>query len=251
MGVYLAVYSPTGHTLKALKALSKPFGEGEIIDLCAPKGKFVARTLKKDDLLFCAVPSYSGRMPAVAAKRLERITGDAAGAVLLVCYGNRAYEDTLLEMGDLLSEKGFRIIAGCAAVTEHSVCRKVSPGRPGKKDLAELEGFGEKIREKIQKGSFREVKLPGKRPYKAAKAHFPFVPERIKRACTQCGLCRNLCPSGAINSALETDAEACTSCLKCIALCPEGARQLPEQMTMAVYEKLGSLPQKDNALFIS
>lgn len=47
-----------------------------------------------------AVPSYAGRVPAPAVQRLTAMQGNGARAVLVCVYGNRAYEDTLVELED-------------------------------------------------------------------------------------------------------------------------------------------------------
>ena len=53
-------------------------------------------SLDKEDICIVAVPSFGGRVPAIAAERLERIRANGAMAILVVVYGNRAYDDTLL-----------------------------------------------------------------------------------------------------------------------------------------------------------
>ena len=68
-----------------------------------------------------AVPSYGGRVPGTAAGRLGAIRGNGARAVLVCVYGNRAYEDTLVELQDIAKQAGFRVTAAVAAVAEHSI----------------------------------------------------------------------------------------------------------------------------------
>lgn len=45
------------------------------------------------------------------------------------------------------------------------------------------------------------------------------------RKCTACGLCRDVCPVGAvtIDRTAVIDRAACTGCGKCVAGCPRGA----------------------------
>jgi len=63
-----------------------------------------------------AVPSFGGRVPEPAVKRLEEIRGNEALCTAVCVYGNRAYEDTLIELSDAARKSGFRVIAGIAAV---------------------------------------------------------------------------------------------------------------------------------------
>ena len=59
------------------------------------RADFSAVRLTADDIAVIAVPSYGGRVPVTAVRRLSAIDGNGAKAILLCVYGNRAYEDTL------------------------------------------------------------------------------------------------------------------------------------------------------------
>ena len=74
-----------------------------------------------------SAPVYAGRLPIEAVRRLRRIKAGEAPAVVVVVYGNRAYEDALLELQDLAGEQGFRPIAAGAFIGEHSYSTTGSP----------------------------------------------------------------------------------------------------------------------------
>ena len=76
----------------------------------------------KEDLCIIGVPSFGGRVPAIALERIKALSGNNATAILITVYGNRAYEDTLIELEDTLIEKNFTCQAAIAAVAEHSTC---------------------------------------------------------------------------------------------------------------------------------
>lgn len=101
MKLYNIVFSPTGGTKKVADYLTCAL-EREVttVDLADSKQNFDAVSLKKEDVAVISVPSYGGRVPAVAAQRLSRVHGSGARAVLVCVYGNRAYEDTLVELED-------------------------------------------------------------------------------------------------------------------------------------------------------
>lgn len=80
-------------------------------------------------------------MPQAATERLSAIRGNGAKAVLLCVYGNRAYEDTLVELEDTAKQAGFRVIAAIAAIAEHSIARQFATGRPDAQDQARLHTF--------------------------------------------------------------------------------------------------------------
>ena len=72
--------------------------------------------------------------------------------MLVVVYGNRAYEKALIELDAFASAQGFKVIAGATFVGEHSYSTEqnpIAPGRPDANDLQYAEEFGAKIRTKI------------------------------------------------------------------------------------------------------
>ena len=182
--------------------------------------------LSPEEVALIAVPSYSGRVPTVAAARLAAMHGNGARAVLLCVYGNRAYEDTLVELRDKASGAGFKVIAAVAAVAEHSIARQYAAGRPDAEDEAMLRSFAARIRRKIDDGGLDEPVIPGNRPYRKA-AGAGIVP-KATRACVKCGLCAAKCPVGAIDAKepARVDKKRCISCMRCVAVCPHHARRV-------------------------
>lgn len=66
-----------------------------------------------------------------------------------VMYGNREYEDALLELNNIVVEAGFQPVAGGAFIDEHSFENDSTPiakGRPDIKDLQKATEFGRTIR---------------------------------------------------------------------------------------------------------
>ena len=160
--------------------------------------------------------------------------GNGARAILVCVYGNRAYEDTLVELRDTASRAGFTVIAAVAAVAEHSIARQYAAGRPDADDEAVLRNFAERIRRKIDNGDTGEPEIPGNRPYRKA-AGAGIVPKAI-RACVKCGVCATKCPVGAIDAKDPSfvDKELCISCMRCVAVCPHGARRVNRLMLALV-----------------
>ena len=70
-------------------------------------------------------------------------------SVFLVCvYGNRAYEDTLVEMEDAANHCGFQVVAAIAAVAEHSILSQYASNRPDASDEKQLVNFADQIADK-------------------------------------------------------------------------------------------------------
>ena len=101
----------------------------------------------------------------MAAEKLRTLNGKGKKAVAVAVYGNRAYEDALLELKDILEECGFEVTAAAALVAQHSMVPEVGAGRPDEEDQKEILELGRKVREKLEKGSHGAVEIPGNRPY--------------------------------------------------------------------------------------
>ncbi len=254
MSVYNITFSPTGGTRKVSELFTDAFCDKYIpVDLCGRSDDFASYVFCPEDICVISVPSYGGRVPAPALARLRRMRGNGAAAILIAVYGNRAYEDTLAEMQDALTEAEFLCIAGVAAVAEHSIMRQFAAGRPDRQDAEELAGFARTLRSRLKSGQpGAPLHLPGNRPYREYGG-VPMKPQGGK-ACTQCGLCAEQCPVEAIDAAdpAKTDTSRCISCMRCVTLCPQKARGVSKALLTAGSLKLKKhcSGHKKNELFL-
>lgn len=234
------IFSPTGGTKKVADLLIRECQlESKEIDLTDAAEKFESISVGKDEVAFIAVPSYGGRVPGLAAKRLRRICGNGAKCILVCVYGNRAYEDTLAELFDLAKECGFNTVAAVAAVAEHSILHQFAAGRPDRADEEELKVFANQIRKKLQEdGGEMESEVPGNRPYKESKP-IPMVP-KAGEDCDACGICARQCPAQAISfeDLKNADEKKCISCMRCVSVCHTGARKINAAAAAAVAQKI-------------
>ena len=171
MRIVQIVFSPTGGTQKVADVITSEWGGPvENVDLSNPKTDFEKVRLAEDDIAVVAVPSFGGRVPALAVERLEKIHGNQAMCAVVCVYGNRAYEDTLIELSDTAEKSGFRVISGIAAIAEHSIMHQYAAGRPDDSDKEELRRFAREILEKVnrEEKEFSSPHIPGNRPYKKA-----------------------------------------------------------------------------------
>ena len=177
-----------------------------------------------DELVVVGVPVYAGRVPAMAAERLCRFRGDNTPAIVVAVYGNRHYDDAVLELHDLMTEQGFRTVSAAALIAQHSIFPKVGKARPDAEDMADIKLFAKRSAELIAKG-FGKISLPGNRPYKVPGG-IPIWPTASKK-CSACGACARLCPTGAIDptSPKGVDKTKCIKCGRCIVVCPTKARR--------------------------
>ena len=149
MNVVEIIFSPTGGTEKVAHIIGGHWSKNTArIDLCDSKIDFTRCNIAKDDMVLIAMPSFGGRAPAVAIERLKQISGNGAKCTLVCVYGNRAYEDTLVEMEDAANHCGFQVVAAIAAVAEHSILSQYASNRPDASDEKQLVNFADQIADK-------------------------------------------------------------------------------------------------------
>lgn len=215
MANYAIYFSPTGGTKKVAYILSDCLENVKTVDITV---KPQTLELTSEDVCIISVPSYGGRVPAVATERLRTISGNGAKAIAVVVFGNRAIDDTLAELKGELDDCGFVTVAAMEAVAEHSMIRDFGAGRPDAQDAAQLRDFMAKIDYETAVSA-----VPGTRPEKTPGSA-ALVPA-ANRKCTDCGLCAAECPVGA-SRGRTTDKEKCIGCMRCVSVCPAGAREL-------------------------
>ena len=255
MDVSQIVFSPTGGTKQVADIITKAWGMPvNEIDLTNAENDYAALSLQKDDLAVIAVPSYGGRVPSLAAERISKIHGNQGQCVIVCVYGNRAYEDTLIELKDIAEKSGFKVIAAVAAIAEHSIMHQYAAGRPDTKDKQELKNFSDKILEKINSGVAEDstLQIPGNYPYK--KAGGAGLVPKADNKCTNCGLCAENCPAQAISkdNLKAADSKKCISCMRCVVKCPQSARKVNGAMVsvaVLAMKKVCSI-RKENELYI-
>ena len=227
MKLYDIVFSPTGGTQKVASLLTDALdGEVTRVDLTDSKQDFHKFQFTQGDVAVISMPSYAGRIPAVAAERLGMLNGQGARAILVCVYGNRAYEDTLVELEDTAKQAGFQVIAAVAAVAEHSIARQFASGRPDGQDTQQLTDFARQIQGKLSAADTSKPAIPGNRPYK--KAGGAGMAPKPTKDCNLCGICAAECPVEAIDkeNPKSVDETACISCMRCISVCPRSARRV-------------------------
>lgn len=249
------VFSPTGGTQKVVSELTAEWGEPAAkVDLTDALTDFDAITLEKDAVAVIAVPSYGGRVPALAGERIAQIHGNQARCVLVCVYGNRAFEDTLIELNDIAKHSGFKVIAAVSAIAEHSIMHQYASGRPDRQDKEELHNISKNILEKLcnNTGCVQMIHIPGNRPYK--KAGVASLVPKANDKCTNCGLCAEVCPAQAISKEKirTADGAKCISCMRCVSRCPHSARKVNSAMVsvVAMAIKKACSERKNNELYI-
>lgn len=277
MKIHQIIFSPTGGTRRVSEILCRPMeqreqqpdllgvcrgttGEGTsqgmknecvVTDLCVKAADICLPTIHEEDLVVIAMPVFAGRVPAMAVERLRMVNSHGAKCVVVVVFGNRAYDDALLELQDVASGMGFRVIAAVGAVAEHSIIRKYGNGRPDADDEETLRRFGADIMRKAEGADCTMPEVPGKRPYKkGGKVPHP----KGRSGCNRCGLCARECPADAIplSDPKTVDAGKCISCMRCVSACPTGSRSIGVVMDFLATQGLKRVcaARKENELYL-
>ena len=227
--VTVAHFSPTGSTAKLALRLGSALAD-KITELDMTAQQLQSHAISSD-IMVMAVPVYSGRVPGRAVEALRLISGKGQPCVGIVVYGNRAFDDALVELADIADEQGFSFIAAGGFIGQHSLVSEIGANRPDAQDLAEIDSFGLNILDAVRAGNTSApLKIPGNRPYLAPSSLK--VPILASDACTSCGLCAERCPVAAIplDELHVTNTEKCILCMRCIRNCPVQARSLPPQV---------------------
>ncbi len=236
--INLVSFSPTRTTHIILQEISKGIGIDSVNDL-----DFTLTTTPGDckvsdnELTLFGVPVYGGRVPTEAKERIQTVSSDGSPAVIVVTYGNREFEDALLELQDIVEAKGFSVLAGGAFIGEHSfstAAKPIAENRPDQADLSEAAKFGMKIKEKLADSTslsdLSTPEVPGKRPYREKGPPAMISPITRQDECTECCECATVCPTRAIaaDDPQQTDKTACIRCCACVKNCPSGARVMED-----------------------
>ncbi len=237
--VNLIYFSPTGTTKKIVTEMAKAYSSASpgVIDLT---NRAEPQTVKGTVLI--GAPVYVGRLPGVFPERLNQINLENTDCLLAVVYGNREYEDALLELKDLVEQKGGTILGAAAFIGEHSLSSGKTPiarGRPDAEDLAAARQFGRAIRERKGHASGK-IAVPGNYPYREVPPKPEVIIQTDKGKCTLCYSCIALCPVAAIpqENPLKTDGTKCLRCCACIKACPEEAREVVDPTSLKIRNML-------------
>ena len=229
----LLYFSATENTEKIVKEIAGGINDSFLeYNLTPETARAEDYSFNANDLLIIGAPVYSGRIPEFLAETFAKIEGNNTLAVFVVTYGNRDYDDALLELQNIFEQNGFRGIAGGAFIGEHSYSREIAGERPDHKDLKLAREFGHKIKARLDDikdlSEIRGLKIKGSYPYKKRTERFKELVPETTVDCTKCGICAEECPMNAISfkNFIEIKPEKCIRCCSCIQKCPEDAKYL-------------------------
>ncbi len=249
MKLHILYFSPTGGVRQVAQkmghALIAHFGDVLSVsefDFTLPQNRVVLPAFTADDVVLLALPVYAGRVPNLLLPYLKNLCGSGAKAIAMVVYGNRAYDDALVELCQLMQMADFNVQAAGAFVARHAFTDLLAGNRPDAEDYDLMFRFAQAIADKCRG---RELSREGEmysletlkadlgkplhyyRPKDAAGNAIDML--RVKpittAQCNGCGICAAHCPLGSIS--VDNPKEVvgkCMKCCSCVRCCPQQAK---------------------------
>lgn len=243
MKINTLYFSPTETTKRIVagiaagisKEMAKEISAVNTTDFTLPGVRKETALFSKEDLVVVGVPVYAGRVPNVLLKYLNTIQGNGAKAIAVVVYGNRNYDDALIELKDLLVLNGFNVVAAGAFIGEHSFSKILAKDRPDAHDMEIVNDFARQIIHKLKtqvkienvvvKGnsSYRKYYMPKSKD--GSPVDIRKVTPKTNSDCIDCKLCVEVCPMGSIDYEDVSKLNGiCIKCGACLKKCPVQAK---------------------------
>ena len=226
--VYKVYFSATYTTKKVVDAIADELSDC-IID-CDVTSQPLSEIEEMDrgDVLVIGMPVYGGRIPESALQSIAQLKGNDVPTIISCVYGNRDYDDALLELRNEVEKRGFRIVSASAFVARHSIFTQIAKDRPNVEDMTDVVEFATHSKAIIESlddfSQLQQIEVKGNMPYKVFN-QLPIYPSADEK-CVECGVCASKCPVSAISieNPRLTNEDKCLACGRCIVECAIGAR---------------------------
>lgn len=246
--VIRAYFSATDTTKTVVETISKELAQSlelpwETWDFTLPKAREGVKEFNQEDIVIFGTPVIAGRVPNVLLKYLDTLVGNGAICVPVVCFGNRSYDNALIELRDILEKSGMDPIAAGGFSCLHSFSEILGKGRPDEDDKKEAREFAKAIGEKIARSGFcKTIEVDGLEGPSYGGYYQPRDrqgnPVDIRKVkpvtdmdkCIDCKICVNVCPLSSIDMEDVSKLNGiCMKCCACIKKCPTGAKSFVDE----------------------
>lgn len=243
--ICLSYFSGTGTTQKVVRAigeiLANDLGISNIdeMDFTFLKNRDISPTYNEEDIVIMGLPTIAGRVPNLMLNFLNSIKSNNSLGISIMTFGNRSFDDSLMELTQIMRASGMRVVAGGGFACEHSFSTILGKGRPDDEDMIFIEEFAHKIAEKIKSNDFSDVVVKGNDPIgpyympqdrNGNHIDIRKVKPKTNDKCIDCKLCAKLCPTGAIEfDDVSKVTGICMKCCACIKKCPVDAKYFDDE----------------------
>ncbi len=243
IGVFFSATGNTGQIVTETgrylaDSLGVPF---ESDDFTKPADHTAMRNFSEGDLVIFGTPTYAGRIPNKILPFVQTLfQGNGAFALPMVTFGNRSFDNSLVELAEELKKNNFHILAAGACACKHAFAQ-IGNGRPNSDDEKHREAFCAAVADKVFTASqpLPEIAIKGNsdltgyyvplgldgQPAKFLKAK----PVTDPAKCDSCGTCADLCPMGSIEKEEPANVPGiCIKCHACVTHCHAGAKSFTD-----------------------
>jgi len=240
MKILLAYFSATGNTAAVAREiktqLSEMGGQVDEWDITTPAGRSQDRDLSPYEAFVFGFPTYAMRPPRLAREWLATLEGGGRKCATFFSFGGFGVEPCHYTTKKILDQRGFRLAASAQFLGAHTFNLggwRAMAGRPDESDFQTAREFASRSFQRFSGqdqdliGPLREPEVSEAELDALETRRFVVVsqlPTRAGRECSLCGICEEMCPSGAMDAERgEADREKCLTCFRCLANCPEEA----------------------------
>ncbi len=211
------------------------------LDFSLPKDREEPLSFNEKDLVIFGMPVVAGRLPNLIIKELTIECGKTK-VFPVVLYGNRDFQDALVELKDILLKADGVPIGGAAFIGEHSFSEILAKGRPDEKDLQVARVVGKKICDIVcgEEEFFDDWgKVGNAYPYfgyykprkqDGSEIDIRKVKPDTDERCIYCMKCVVECRMNAIAKDDPKNVKGiCIKCCCCVKACPQKAKEFRDE----------------------
>ena len=240
MNIAVVFFSATTNTRKMAEIISAEFqskGVGAVLhDMTTPAARSAGVDLSSYDAVIFGLPVHSLRAPRLMRDWLATLDGNGMPCAMFFTFGGFTVHPAHHSTADILKKRNFTVVASAEFPGSHTYNLggwMAFPDRPDDRERALARRYAEAVHRRFTKADAGTLSDLPQGPFSEEElTHFETLrfkmvsklPARDGAECGQCGLCEEICPSGAMDHLTgKADPNTCIACLACVAACPENA----------------------------